>query len=367
MQKQRKSSREPSSVIKRIPSSSRREEQLDTHLWAVLQERRTPPLPGGRCCYVLSTSTKTPDCFESEHWWLMSPNLSSCSPMRVLLSHVLWGSGARQSWVQKQRVKMLYSFITDWRDAGSCWEHTLLRTGVGHGARTGCFTGTSEGTGLVRQAQVRSPGLQTAVPGTALGTRPAAPTLDCGVVGTVSAHGPPRWGAGAAVLQEELWCQVAGVRPQHTAPGEPVRETTHKEKKVRLYHSHLSPWKLLMGFAGDKPLLCLLSCSSFPGDAEGRSCIFCCSLFSRVQLFATPWTAACQASLSITISLSLLKLMSIQSMMPSNHLILCCPLLFLPSIFPSFLSVGVWVWVWVCSFLHLRVEKQTSSATFRCV
>ena len=49
----------------------------------------------------------------------------------------------------------------------------------------------------------------------------------------------------------------------------------------------------------------------------------------------TPWTAACQASLSFTISWSLLKLMSIESVMPSNHLILCCPLLLLPSIFPS--------------------------------
>ena len=49
----------------------------------------------------------------------------------------------------------------------------------------------------------------------------------------------------------------------------------------------------------------------------------------------TPWITACQASLSITNSQSLLKLMSIESMMPSNHLILCCPLLLLPSIFPS--------------------------------
>ena len=49
-------------------------------------------------------------------------------------------------------------------------------------------------------------------------------------------------------------------------------------------------------------------------------------LLSRVQLFSTPWTAACQASLSFTISWSLLKLMSIKSMMPSNHLILCHPL-----------------------------------------
>ena len=56
---------------------------------------------------------------------------------------------------------------------------------------------------------------------------------------------------------------------------------------------------------------------------------------SRVQLFVTPWTAACQASLSITNSRNLLKLMSIESVIPSNHLILCHPLLFLPSIFPS--------------------------------
>ena len=56
---------------------------------------------------------------------------------------------------------------------------------------------------------------------------------------------------------------------------------------------------------------------------------------SCVPLVATRWTAACQASLSITNSRSLLKLMSIRSVMPSNHLILCRPLLLLPSIFPS--------------------------------
>ena len=56
---------------------------------------------------------------------------------------------------------------------------------------------------------------------------------------------------------------------------------------------------------------------------------------SRVWLFETPWTAARQASLSITNSRSLPKLMSTESVMPSNHLILCCPLLLLPSIFPS--------------------------------
>ena len=56
---------------------------------------------------------------------------------------------------------------------------------------------------------------------------------------------------------------------------------------------------------------------------------------SHVQLFVTSWTAARQASLSITNSRSLPKLMSIELVMPSNHLILCCPLLLLPSIFPS--------------------------------
>ena len=56
---------------------------------------------------------------------------------------------------------------------------------------------------------------------------------------------------------------------------------------------------------------------------------------SHVRLFVTSWTAARQASLSITNSRSLFKLMSVESVMPSNHLILCCPLLLLPSIFPS--------------------------------
>ena len=58
-------------------------------------------------------------------------------------------------------------------------------------------------------------------------------------------------------------------------------------------------------------------------------------LLSHVRLFATPWTAARQASLSITNSRNLFKLMSIESVMPSSHFILCCPLLLLPSIFPS--------------------------------
>ena len=64
---------------------------------------------------------------------------------------------------------------------------------------------------------------------------------------------------------------------------------------------------------------------------------------SCVRLFVTPWTAAHQAPLSITNSLSLLKFISIPSVMPSNHLILCHPLLFLPSIFPSIRLLLQWV------------------------
>ena len=66
-------------------------------------------------------------------------------------------------------------------------------------------------------------------------------------------------------------------------------------------------------------------------------------LLSHIQLFVTPWITACQASLSLTISWSLLKLVSIELVIPSNHLILCHPLLLLPSIFPNirvFSNVG---------------------------
>ena len=70
-------------------------------------------------------------------------------------------------------------------------------------------------------------------------------------------------------------------------------------------------------------------------ELQARINIGSIQLLSRVQLFATPWTAARQASLSITNSQSLLKLMSIKLVMPSNHLILCHPILLPPSIFPS--------------------------------
>ena len=78
---------------------------------------------------------------------------------------------------------------------------------------------------------------------------------------------------------------------------------------------------------------------------------------SCVRLFATPWTTACRASLYITNSWSLLRLMSIESLMPSSHHILCCHLLLLPSIFPSIRVLSNesvlptrWPKFWSCSF-----------------
>ena len=77
-------------------------------------------------------------------------------------------------------------------------------------------------------------------------------------------------------------------------------------------------------------------------------------LLSHVWLFATPWTAAHHPSLSITNSQSLLKLMSVESMMPSNRLILCCPLLLPPSIFPNIRVLSNE------SVLHIRWPKYWS-------
>ena len=92
---------------------------------------------------------------------------------------------------------------------------------------------------------------------------------------------------------------------------------------------------------------------------------------SRVWLFATPWTAAHQASLSITNSQSLLTLMSIEWVMPSNHLILCCPLL-LPSIFPSIRIFSdelvlriTWPKYWSFSFSIITSNVYSGLISFR--
>ena len=93
---------------------------------------------------------------------------------------------------------------------------------------------------------------------------------------------------------------------------------------------------------------------------------------SCVQLFATPWTAAHQASLSVTNSRSLPKLMSIESVMPSNHLILCHPLLLLPSFFPSIRVLSnesalriKWPKYWSFSFSIIPSKEHPGLISFR--
>ena len=105
-----------------------------------------------------------------------------------------------------------------------------------------------------------------------------------------------------------------------------------------------------------------------PSSFEGSSV----QLLSHVRLFANPWTAAHQTSLSITNSWSLLKLMSIELVMPSNHLILCRPLLHLPSIFPRirvFFNKSVlhtrWPKYWSFSFSISPSNKHSGLISFR--
>ena len=95
-------------------------------------------------------------------------------------------------------------------------------------------------------------------------------------------------------------------------------------------------------------------------------------LLSHSRLFANPWTSVCQASLSITNSWSLFKLMSIQSVMPSNHLILYCPLLLLPSILPRtrvFSNESVirisWPKYWSFSFTISPSNEYSGLISFR--
>ena len=105
------------------------------------------------------------------------------------------------------------------------------------------------------------------------------------------------------------------------------------------------------------------SCSVQFSSVQSLSCVW---------LFATPWTAAHQASLSITNSWSLLQLMSIESVMPSNHLILCRPFLLFPSIFPSirvFSNESVlhirWSKYWSFSFSIIPSNEYSGLISFR--
>ena len=105
---------------------------------------------------------------------------------------------------------------------------------------------------------------------------------------------------------------------------------------------------------------------------QNKMAVLVVQSLSPIRLLATPWTSAHQAFLSVTISWSFLKLMSIELMMPSNHLILCCPLLHLPSILPSirvFSSESVlrirWPRYWSFSFSISLSNEYSGLISFR--
>ena len=139
------------------------------------------------------------------------------------------------------------------------------------------------------------------------------------------------------LLQERDRVRKDGHVPGHPeVPGTPPRlgswpprgqnsRLSHNKVQRGIFREETHPTGRVGQF-GRKERHWLCSCQVF---------IVAVQLLSCVQLFVTPRTAACQASLSLTISWSLLNLMSIDSMMPSNHLILCGPLFLLPSIFLS--------------------------------
>ena len=143
---------------------------------------------------------------------------------------------------------------------------------------------------------------------------------------------------------------MCGERPEYTYLHKAAFEESKKDSVGRWWQTYYGPRRTQMGMA--------LQFSSV-------------QLLSRVRLFVTLGTAACQASLSITNSWSLLKLMSIELVMPSSHLILC-PSLLLPSIFPSirvFSNESVlcirWPKFWSFSFSISPSNEQSTMISFR--
>ena len=165
---------------------------------------------------------------------------------------------------------------------------------------------------------------------------------------TFHLHLPAQW----KFPRVRWWRQRAGVPVLLCLPGwpRPVCMQDLSKQPAEVHEAQATPfqkalhqpmqWCTLMG----KPSVLLMKlCHWLNCQRQWDSLNFLCllwlllssvQLLSHVRLFVTPWTAACQASLSITNSWSPPKLMSIESVMPSNHLILCPPLLLLPSVFP---------------------------------
>ena len=135
-------------------------------------------------------------------------------------------------------------------------------------------------------------------------------------------------------------------------------------------------WSNLAAAAADLILSVLSTIKKIYSMFMSKKCrilfLLCVQSLSHVQLFATPWTTAHQTSLSFTISWSMFKLMSIESGMSLDHLILCCPLLLLPSIFPSIKVVSPesalhirWPNYWSFSFSIIPSNKYSRWISFR--
>ena len=129
-------------------------------------------------------------------------------------------------------------------------------------------------------------------------------------------------------LQALVWKNLT----DHIAGTDSKKE---RQGRVRLLSAKNCRNTILLGLlAGFAPVKLQLSYTTQTGEPVATK-FSSVQLLSHVWLFANPWTAACQASLSITNSQNLSRLMSIELVMPPNHFILCRPLLLLPSIFPS--------------------------------
>ena len=133
-------------------------------------------------------------------------------------------------------------------------------------------------------------------------------------------------------------------------------------------------WKFLRKSFCSHMFLFLLRKYSELMNSGGSVClvVLIVQSLSCVWFFATPWTAASQASLPFPISWTLLKLLSIESVMPSNHLILCCPLLLLPYIFPSIRVFSIksalyirWSKYWSVSFSISPSTEYSGLISFR--
>ena len=133
---------------------------------------------------------------------------------------------------------------------------------------------------------------------------------------------------------------------------------------IRIYITQIyceDYWDLAHGSA------CNLGCHDCWLESEPLHQFSSVQSLSRVWLFVTTWTAAHQASLSIKNSQSLLKLMSIESVMPSNHLIHCCPLLLPPSIFPTTHDPMDWsTWGFPVPHQLLEVTQNSHPSSWWC-